>query len=107
MVRRNLMYPRDYPIAPANEKGIDVALAVDMMRMAMEGAMDVAVLFSSDNDLLPAVEALFRFPQCHVEVAAWSQAPRIRLDGTQAPWCHYLSETDFLAVRDEFDYSGP
>ena len=106
VVRRNLMYPANYPIAPASEKGIDVSIAIDMIQLALTGRMDVAILFSSDNDLLPAVELLIDRPEAHVEVAAWSQAPRLRLPDTQRPWCHYLSVSDFESVRDRFDYSG-
>ena len=87
------------------EKGIDIAIAVDMIRMGMSGYMDTAIPFSSDNDLMPAVEVLRAIPQCHVEVASWSGAHRIRFPGTQQSWCHHLTEMDFNAVRDTYDYS--
>lgn len=106
MIRRNLQYPGDYPVARASEKGIDVALAVDIIRLGMSGYMDAAILFSSDNDLMPAIEVLWDMPRCHVEVAAWSGAARLRLDGTQSPWCHHLNEADFESVRDRYDYSA-
>jgi uncharacterized LabA/DUF88 family protein len=106
VVRRNLMYPEDYPQSKAIEKGIDVAIAVDMIRMGLGREMDVAILFSSDQDLLPAVETLIDRRICHVEVAAWSGAARIRLGDTQIPWCHFLTEQAFGDVRDWFDYSG-
>ena len=93
------------PSQRASEKGIDVAIAVDMIRLGMSGYMDATILFSSDNDLMPAVEVLWTMPQCHVEVASWSGAHRIRLPGTQQPWCHHLNENDFRAARDTYDYS--
>ncbi|WP_241842278.1 NYN domain-containing protein [Pseudofrankia sp. BMG5.36] len=46
VVRRQLRYPKAWPAEPAQEKGIDVALAVDFVRLACEGAYDVGVLFS-------------------------------------------------------------
>lgn len=49
--------------APTNgtkEKGIDTALATDLLGLAWEGAWDVAVLLSSDRDFIPAVELLNR-----------------------------------------------
>ena len=46
VVRRNLQYPYDYPASGASEKGIDVAIAVDMIRLGMSGYMDAALLFS-------------------------------------------------------------
>ena len=33
------------------EKGVDVRLALDIVRLGREGAYDVAVLFSQDQDL--------------------------------------------------------
>jgi len=105
VVRRNLHYPSGYPASRASEKGIDVAIAVDMIRLGMSGYMNTAIVFSSDNDLVPAVEVLWGMPQCHVEVASWSGAHRVRFPGTQQPWCHHLNETDFHAVRDTYDYS--
>ena len=105
VIRRNLQYPPDYPVAKATEKGIDVAIAVDMIRLGMSGYMDTAILFSSDNDLMPAVEVLWDMPSCHVEVAAWSSAARICFPGTQQPWCHHLNESDFESVRDRYDYT--
>jgi uncharacterized LabA/DUF88 family protein len=107
VIRRNLQYPQQYPTVPATEKGIDVAIAVDMIRLAMSGDMDAAILFSCDKDLLPAVEMIWDYPSCHIEVAAWAQAPRLRISGTQLPWCHTLSQADFHHVRDTFDYSTP
>ena len=38
------------------EKGVDVRLAVDLVRMAAEEEYDVAVVLSGDGDLAPAIE---------------------------------------------------
>ena len=40
------------------EKGVDTLIATDMIRLAWEDAYDLAVLASSDADLVPAVEFL-------------------------------------------------
>ena len=45
-------------LAGTVEKGVDTAIATDMIRLAWEQAYDVAVLASSDADLIPAVEFL-------------------------------------------------
>lgn len=45
-------------LAGTVEKGVDTAIAADMIRLAWEKAYDVAVLVSSDADLVPAVEFL-------------------------------------------------
>lgn len=38
VIRRPLRYPGDWPTTPAAEKGIDVALAIDLVRLAMTKA---------------------------------------------------------------------
>lgn len=45
-----------YPPKEGREKGVDVQLAVDFVRLAIEGAYDRGVLVSCDTDLVPAVE---------------------------------------------------
>lgn len=45
-----------HPDGSHHEKGVDVLLAVEMIRLASEDAYDVAYLVSSDTDLVPAVE---------------------------------------------------
>lgn len=58
---RALKYPHDWPTTPAREKGVDVMLAIDLIRGESETApahtkCDLAILVSADTDLLPAVE---------------------------------------------------
>lgn len=45
-------------IAGTIEKGVDTLICTDMIRLAWEQAYDIAVLASSDRDLVPAVEFL-------------------------------------------------
>ena len=40
------------------EKGIDTLIATDLVRLAWEGAYDVAVLVTADQDFVPAAEHL-------------------------------------------------
>jgi uncharacterized LabA/DUF88 family protein len=40
------------------EKGVDSAIVTDMVKFAWEGAMEVAILVSSDRDFIPAVQML-------------------------------------------------
>lgn len=61
LFRRDLRYSRDELIAFANgqtqdipkgrEKGIDVRIALDVIRLAHQKAYDVAIIFSQDQDL--------------------------------------------------------
>lgn len=106
VIRRPLRYPRKWPVEPAQEKGIDVAIAVDMVRLAIERAYDVGVLVSADTDLLPALEAVVELGAAHVEVAAWKRQARLRFaDGQRRLWCHHLLEDDYRAVLDSVDYT--
>lgn len=107
VTRPNLQYPDNWPDSPAMEKGVDVALAVDLVHHALTGELDAAIVFTSDKDILPAIELVFSKTSCHVELACWSGARRLRFEGTQAPWCHFLTEADFRAVRDLTDYADP
>ncbi|MGI0084706.1 MAG: NYN domain-containing protein [Nitrososphaerales archaeon] len=45
-------------LAGTVEKGVDTAIATDMIRLAWEGAYEIGVLASSDADLVPAVKFL-------------------------------------------------
>jgi uncharacterized LabA/DUF88 family protein len=110
VVQRPLRHPKAWPAEKAQEKGVDVALAVDFVMLAVTGSYDVGILCSTDTDLKPALEAvvaLGRNRQPHCEVAAWasSQAvPRLRITGARL-WCHYLRVDDYLGMVDPTDYT--
>lgn len=105
VIRRPLRYPRDWPATPATEKGIDVALAVDLVRLAMQKAYDAAILVSADTDLMPAVETVYDLGLAHVELAAWSGMTRLRFPNSQLPWCHFINETAYRTLEDPTDYT--
>ena len=108
VVTRTLRYPPDWPNTPAQEKGIDVALAIDFVTLAINGHYDIGVIMSTDNDLLPALEFVrgHKPGYLYVAVAAWGvqgQNQRLRLpDGPL--WCHWLSQADYDAVADQTAY---
>lgn len=93
----------------AREKGIDVLIAVDMVRGAIEDRFDVAVLVSADNDLVPALEAVVASGK-RVEVASWRTegrwSPRLEVPGREI-WCHWLERHDYEMVHDPTDYTRP
>jgi hypothetical protein len=101
MIRRQLNYRR-WPAQPPVEKGIDVAIAVDMMRMALRRSYDALVLFSGDTDLLPVLETISGLRLGHLEVACWSGAKPLRLPGYALPWCHFLNQQDWIATVDDW-----
>ena len=58
------------------EKGIDVLLAIDFVRLALEGHYDVGILASADTDLVPALEFVVdKLGREAVEVATWQATP--------------------------------
>lgn len=44
------------PLMRSREKGVDAAIVTDLLSLAWEGAFDVAILVSSDADMIPCVE---------------------------------------------------
>ena len=109
-VMRPLQYLRDRETGfrRVREKGIDVAIAVDFVTMAVRGIYDVGVLFSADTDLRPALEYVAYFhPEVRVETVAWRADGRSRpltFDSPYSTWCHQLDEVDYDRVRDLTDY---
>lgn len=97
---RPLRYSHD-PNEPPREKGVDVELAVTALEWTLTGQCDVAVIFSHDTDLVPAIEAMMRLvsPTC-VETASWV-APGFqrRLRPKPASYHHEASEAVFKAVE--------
>ena len=86
VVSRPLRYPRGWPTERAQEKGVDIAMAIDFVTMAIEGHYDVGVIMSTDTDLRPALE--FTSARAEIRqaaVAAW-RAPgrRQRLGDTRS-----------------------
>ena len=105
---RTLRYPHDWPTRPAEEKGIDVALAIDVVVMAVEGEYDVGVIASTDTDLRPAIEYLLNKAAGSVEVAAWwhgSLRKGLVVPGARL-WCHRLTKADYDAAADYTDYNS-
>ncbi|CAN7390283.1 NYN domain-containing protein [Microbacterium sp. LjRoot45] len=111
IIKRTLRYPADWPDCEDSprEKGIDVALAVDLVTMASEGKFDTAIVMSSDQDLAPAVEYVrdkAHLTHSRVEVAAWRgpngrRPNRITADRV---YCHWLDQQTYWGLQDETDY---
>lgn len=87
------------------EKGIDVMLALDLAIGARNDAYEVAVVFSSDSDLLPALEDASA--RKHIETAVWGSPDDcigpLRAKG-QSTWTHYLSRREYDRVSDNTNY---
>lgn len=111
--QRPLRYPPGWPNAGGRrpeEKGIDVAMAVDLTRLAQEDQYDVGIICTGDTDLIPAIEAVLDGNNgVQVEVAGWRSdyyRQRLSLPGRNI-WCHWLQRSDYENVRDDTDYTQP
>lgn len=110
-VLRDLRYPPGWPNCPEKpqEKGVDVALAVDFVRLAIHDRYDIGVVFSADTDLRPALESVLELDNApKVEVAGWKPdgryGSRLRLPNHKAIWCHWLDEQQHQTVSDPANY---
>ena len=108
VVTQPLRYPRDYPNSPAQEKGVDVRLAIDFAMMAVRDEYDVGVLMSNDTDFRPVLEEVIGLGDKSVAVAAWrplTAQPRRLWVGRNSPWCHWIDYDAYLAIQDRTDYT--
>ena len=81
------------------EKGVDTFITTDMIRLAWEGAYDLAVLASSDSDLVPAVEFLNQKAQKIIQAGF----PPLGVDLATACWASF----DVFPDRDQIRRSSP
>jgi uncharacterized LabA/DUF88 family protein len=106
VVYRTLRYPPDWPNKPAREKGVDVLVALKVVRAALDPQFDVVILASHDTDLEPALEIAVGDGQAKIEPAGWSSARVLRPSGVRL-WHTALSAADMLKARDRFNYAPP
>jgi uncharacterized LabA/DUF88 family protein len=82
----------------AGQKALVVAMAVDLVVMAVEDRFDLGVVCSSDCDLAPAVSAVLDHSWKTIEVAAWradlGPSPRLRVAGEDLH-CHWIGRSTF------------
>lgn len=113
VLTRALRYPRDWPDQMPQEKGIDVQLAVDVVRGYALDEFDIAVIASTDTDLVPALEAVLELDRgrgyAPVEVCSWfddSYSKQLRVTGHDV-YCHEFPAKIFNRVADNRDYNIP
>jgi uncharacterized LabA/DUF88 family protein len=109
VIPRTLKYPDDWPNSKPEQKGVDVALAVDFVTWAIDGQYDVGIIASTDTDLKPALEYVYMKcrNKCQAEVAAWtssSSRKRLSISGSKL-WCYWLDQNDYNLVADLVDYN--
>ena len=109
VIPRPLRYPPDWPKSKAEEKGIDVQLAIDFISLAMDKKFDVGIIASTDTDLMPAIDFVFEryhnYPRA--EVTAWRGPGQNRQLYSEKfkLWCHKLNKADYNSIADHTDYT--
>jgi uncharacterized LabA/DUF88 family protein len=106
------VFPRPvrYGAKGPREKGVDVEIAIDFVRLALEDVYDVGIMLSADTDLVPALQ--FVADKCREKrLITVGYAPD---SGCQAPAPldlrrgsverRYMTRRDFERVRDDADY---
>ncbi|HLI32809.1 MAG TPA: NYN domain-containing protein [Solirubrobacteraceae bacterium] len=89
------------------EKGIDVALALGVVEALLTNVIDVAVLFTHDSDLRPAVEMIARLRGANrIETASWSSRSfSRRLGKVDGVHHHTISRRVFEMVETPVNYA--
>ena len=86
-------------VTAAHEKGIDVRLALDVVRLAIEKQYDVAVLFSQDQDLAEVVtdvKHIAKLQERWIKIACAYPA------GNQSTISRGINNTDWLPMDQAF-----
>ncbi len=102
---RTLRYPYDYPASPAQEKGIDVMLAIELVQQAYKHTYDVLILASHDTDLEPAIEAAELLGTSRIETAGWKNCKRLQGGNRNHRWHTSLDGAAFVRSRDRTNYA--
>jgi len=97
------------PYQRPREKGIDLALGLDVVDLALKPAMDVAVIVSSDTDLCEVARMVHQMTlvagrRISVEAAVFNEnSGPVLMD--EYDYTHQLKRADFDAARDSFNYT--
>lgn len=99
------------PYQRPREKGIDLAIGLDVIDLALQRYMDVAVIVSSDNDLCEAARAthaatVLTGARVSVEAAVFNERTQAILLN-HYDYTHQLRYAEFEAAKDNFDYRNP
>jgi uncharacterized LabA/DUF88 family protein len=99
------------PYERAREKGIDLSLALDVVDLALEGFMDVAVIISNDTDITEAARVVHQMTGRQKKRVS-VEAAVLNVRKGPVVMQHYdfttqLTTEDFDAARDSFNYRAP
>ena len=100
---RTLQYPRDWPTSPAKEKGVDVEMAIEIVRAGLTGAADLVIVATRDTDIVPAIELVSASTGASVELAGWHGQSELKVAG--ASGSVLLQRPAFNRSRDTLNYA--
>lgn len=93
------------------QKGVDVELAVDVVRLAVEKKYEIGIIVSTDTDLLPAVETVdvLRGEQsvprvCAVAYTGLQKQLKLSHAGARQPYIFRIKRAEYRTVHDERVY---
>lgn len=99
---------KEHVIRRAEEKGIDLRMGLDLVRLAVNGEYDVAIIFSQDNDLEEAVNEVHAIRQyfdrwIYLECAFPDNPERGNRGIRNTQW-RIITEEMYMRCIDERDY---
>jgi uncharacterized LabA/DUF88 family protein len=101
---RPLRYPRDWPDEKAQEKGVDVMLALDVVRCSLANSCDYIIVVTRDTDILPAIEMAEVEKPGAIIIATWDGSSSILRANPPVPTLR-LGIQDYNRSRDTTHYS--
>lgn len=102
---RTLRYFTERGVRIAQEKGVDVRVALAFTRAVATSAADVVILATHDTDLEPALDAALESGGATPETAGWEGCRVLRARGIRLPHTA-LTGADFVLSRDRRIYSN-
>ena len=86
-------------VSTAQEKGIDLRLGLDVVRLARSNQYDVAVIFSQDQDLAEVVGEVREISQ---ETGRWIKIACAFPSGARATTNRGIARTDWIKISQSF-----
>jgi len=89
----------EYNVKVGHEKGIDIRIALDAIRLFRENKVDVVLFFSQDQDFTEVVKELNSFAQ---KDNKWIKIACAFLDNPSVGKCRGINKTNWIRISREF-----
>jgi len=94
---------KHFEFSRLREKGIDVKLATDLIVGAIDNQYDVAIIVSSDSDLMPAIDWVRYRKRKKIEYVGFSIPDDINPNNSTNPSISLIAKTDIKRILVESD----